>query len=725
MNANQPAGILASSPEMVETVQRRANGGSYKAPTSNILSNALRSIRGLPTIRQAGNTSGAGMPEFTGTSGGTSMQRQAQMGDAIFGGIDTPEYFRFLESIKDLPYEQQVKALREAGYGATIGSKIEDTSSIFSNSDAPGVGLFGAVKDGELIDLVRPKDILSSIGAADSSEGVAGEMGEAILGEKVGPAITQGISKVGPAITQGISSVADRLSSIPVDGDMFASTGLTNGELAPFLSAVADGKVVSAREVGDLVTEGVQPGTEDTRFERALKAAGRGILTIPAAAKAVKEGVYDAADYLFVDTPYSGRPDADQLNASQRGMSMEDAAGGANAESAPSAAELKKLASEELAETVVQQSNSIAETAAVEKPPANQGGSKVPPTVAASKAMTKKLIARMDAILNNGDLSATPSISKADASKPGTFSAFSNLTATLPKEVDLEGVDKLVKDSLGFDPDQASEDKQGAFWNSVIQAGLNIAAGESSNALTNVAKGLSFGFDTYGKQIGKITDQERADRKEAGMLRLTLINSEKASNVAAAAADTQFKIAIAGAEDTAAQNAITNAYAGQRLEIAALGALATATNQQGSLDVDIYNAETSRLLAKSKETGLDALKSSGLMNSDGSFTEEGLRLLEQTGQSKNTVLTSALTATLGGNDNSGVKQVGSYTPERYVQMVLSNADTKSEMSDQMIETLPQFTSAKPPSDGEIGQYALQQLTKALAPTSVTDLTTPK
>ena len=27
MNANQPAGILASSPEMVDTVQRRANGG--------------------------------------------------------------------------------------------------------------------------------------------------------------------------------------------------------------------------------------------------------------------------------------------------------------------------------------------------------------------------------------------------------------------------------------------------------------------------------------------------------------------------------------------------------------------------------------------------------------------------------------------------------------------------------------------------------------------------
>jgi len=48
MNANQPAGILASSPEMVETVQRRAHGG-YHAPTSNILSNALRSVRGLPT----------------------------------------------------------------------------------------------------------------------------------------------------------------------------------------------------------------------------------------------------------------------------------------------------------------------------------------------------------------------------------------------------------------------------------------------------------------------------------------------------------------------------------------------------------------------------------------------------------------------------------------------------------------------------------------------------
>ncbi len=151
-DSRSPSGILASSPKMVETVQRRAHGG-YHAPTSNILSNALRSVRGLPAIRQAGDTSGAGMPEFTSASGGTSMQRQSQMGDAIFGGIDTPEYFRFLESIKDLPYEQQVKALREAGYGATIGSKIEDTSSIFSNPDAPDVGILGAVKDGKAISL--------------------------------------------------------------------------------------------------------------------------------------------------------------------------------------------------------------------------------------------------------------------------------------------------------------------------------------------------------------------------------------------------------------------------------------------------------------------------------------------------------------------------------------------------------------------------------------------
>lgn len=618
MNANQPAGILASSPEMVETVQRRANGGGIAANTS-----PRRVIAGQQMYRQTG-----GIP--------TQLPTQIPVVDS------GPNLFQRLFD---------ARALKDARMfqGAPEGKQ------------AFGDYLTTAQYDPE---------------------------GAAIARTSVG----ETMSGIMDAIPQGLRN------------------------------ALYD--TITLQPTGPKVDELSKPAPGDSRASRVIKDSSK----IPGPTDIVRgigQGINDAAQYAFVDAPYSGRPDADQLNASQRGMSMEDAAGGANAESAPSAAELKKLASEELAETVVQQSNSIAETAAVEKPPANQGGSKVPPTVAASKAMTKKLIARMDAILNNGDLSATPSISKADASKPGTFSAFSNLTATLPKEVDLEGVDKLVKDSLGFDPDQASEDKQGAFWNSVIQAGLNIAAGESSNALTNVAKGLSFGFDTYGKQIGKITDQERADRKEAGMLRLTLINSEKASNVAAAAADTQFKIAIAGAEDTAAQNAITNAYAGQRLEIAALGALATATNQQGSLDVDIYNAETSRLLAKSKETGLDALKSSGLMNSDGSFTEEGLRLLEQTGKSKNTVLTSALTATLGGTDNSGVKQVGSYTPERYVQMVLSNADTKSEMSDQMIETLPQFTSVKPPSDGEIGQYALQQLTKALAPTSVTDLTTPK
>ena len=79
-DSRAPAGILASSPEMVDTVSRRATGGLE----------ARRKLAGQQFMRQF-----AGMPE----------------------GSRKPEsYLQVLDRIKGLPYNQQVQELTKAGY---------------------------------------------------------------------------------------------------------------------------------------------------------------------------------------------------------------------------------------------------------------------------------------------------------------------------------------------------------------------------------------------------------------------------------------------------------------------------------------------------------------------------------------------------------------------------------------------------------------------------------
>ena len=442
MNANQPAGILASSPEMVETVQRRANGGSYKAPTSNILSNALRSIRGLPTIRQAGNTSGAGMPEFTGTSGGTSMQRQSQMGDAIFGGIDTPEYLRFVESIKGLPYAQQVKAMQEAGYGATIG-----TGPIQPVLDAAQSINQGVV------------DVVKGIGS---------------FGQKATDALGNQLSIAGKRAAEDLDFMGNARRA--------RQQSRINKQIDKSLLAEDD-------DQGSMTTIAIPaPLGDDNVDDDYIGGVGKGILS-----NQLPEGQVDEFGNLL---------------------------GGIDGRSVPTRpADVPVIAA---AEKEVAESNEPQKTA-----------SNISTTI-------DKLRANLDSSLAGSK--PTEKVNPQQAAKPSTFAAFAGDLSkrTEVEEVDLAKIEELVSETTGYDPEKSGEAKKGAFWNAVITAGLSIAAGESGNNLTNIAKGLGFAFNQYGKAVGELTAQDRADQKEARVLRLNLIKDEKTANIAKAAADDAF-----------------------------------------------------------------------------------------------------------------------------------------------------------------------------------------
>jgi len=100
-------------------------------------------------------------------------------------------------------------------------------------------------------------------------------------------------------------------------------------------------------------------------------------------------------------------------------------------------------------------------------------------------------------------------------------------------EISLDDVDKKAREVLGLkEGEKYDEDRVAAFWMSMIKGGLATAAGESSNALTNIAKGLMFGVDSYGKDLNRINAQEAEDRKSLAKMKYDLLKDEKAAKVA-------------------------------------------------------------------------------------------------------------------------------------------------------------------------------------------------
>ena len=84
-----------------------------------------------------------------------------------------------------------------------------------------------------------------------------------------------------------------------------------------------------------------------------------------------------------------------------------------------------------------------------------------------------------------------------------------------PEEATFEDVRDSAFDLLGFDRESLDEkltkDQQGSIWLNMMRAGLAMAAGESPNALTNVAKGFQVGLEGYGRDMKTLTDDYRED----------------------------------------------------------------------------------------------------------------------------------------------------------------------------------------------------------------------
>jgi hypothetical protein len=116
-----------------------------------------------------------------------------------------------------------------------------------------------------------------------------------------------------------------------------------------------------------------------------------------------------------------------------------------------------------------------------------------------------------------------------------------------PEEVTFADVKDAAFDMLGYDKDtldqQLTDDQQGSIWLNMMRAGLAIAAGESPNTLTNVAKGFSVGLEGYGRDMKNLKDDYREDVDKYQNTMYRLLKDEKAERIAMNALDVQRKAA--------------------------------------------------------------------------------------------------------------------------------------------------------------------------------------
>lgn len=186
------------------------------------------------------------------------------------------------------------------------------------------------------------------------------------------------------------------------------------------------------------------------------------------------------------------------------------------------------------------------------------------------------------------------------------------------KDITLEDVDKEARKMAGLEDNaRYDKDRHTAFWMGMIKAGLATAAGESSNALTNIAKGLQFGVESYGKDINQINENEREDNKTLLNLKYKLLSDKKSAEVADRTLRLQYENALMRAEQNQAQFESNMAYQQERDKIN-----------------DAYKATTFELsLYKTmKDIGLNA-KTFALnvqkFNSDQKYKEEAKKQFEK------------------------------------------------------------------------------------------------
>lgn len=184
---------------------------------------------------------------------------------------------------------------------------------------------------------------------------------------------------------------------------------------------------------------------------------------------------------------------------------------------------------------------------------------------------------------------------------------------------------KEVAKKMGFaDPEkmdaQYAEDKEASFWLNMMKAGAAMAAGGSSNTLTNFAKGFTVGLEGYGKDIGQLRKELRADKKEASKTIYGLLKDGRSETLAKRALDIQKSAAITnllktevGEKRDQLINEVNNEVANRKLTISLYKTFADMNFEAKKFNVsrDDFNQSITMAYAKMMPEDLKILQAAG------------------------------------------------------------------------------------------------------------------
>jgi len=208
------------------------------------------------------------------------------------------------------------------------------------------------------------------------------------------------------------------------------------------------------------------------------------------------------------------------------------------------------------------------------------------------------------------------------------------------KEPTLADVQDDAIKLLGFDPKELQgefeEDRKASIFLNMMKAGLAIAAGESPNALTNIAKGFAIGLQGYGQDVNRLTDQLREDQREARNTMYNLLKDKKSEEIAKRALEIQkmngivnLQRTLVGEKKNDAIQQFNQQMAGYKWNLDLLSTAADLQFKEKSLAVTKENADKvfQAALVKAEPDVIKILKRMGHIGEDGTPTEVGNEFL--------------------------------------------------------------------------------------------------
>jgi len=195
---------------------------------------------------------------------------------------------------------------------------------------------------------------------------------------------------------------------------------------------------------------------------------------------------------------------------------------------------------------------------------------------------------------------------------------------------------------LGFDPKELQgefeEDRKASIFLNMMKAGLAIAAGESPNTLTNVAKGFAVGLQGYGQDVDKLTTQLREDQREARSTMYNLLKDKKSEEIAKRALEIQkmngivnLQRTLVGDKKNDAIQQFNQQMAGYKWNLDLLSTAADLQFKEKSLAVTKENADKvfKAALIKAEPDVIKILKRMGHIGEDGTPTDTGNEFLKK------------------------------------------------------------------------------------------------